>query len=83
LLPLTGVGQKAGSVLRSGWYMPLYDDIAKIKLTTMKRNIILFLSILTLVTARNGQTATSKKSTDYLNEQPVKGDTVQELGNAA
>lgn len=74
MLSLTGVEQKAGSVLRSEQYIPLYDDIVEIKLTTMRRNIILFLGILTLVTACNGQTAASKKSADYLNEQPVKGD---------
>jgi ligand-binding sensor domain-containing protein len=47
----------------------------------MKLNMLLFLSILTLLTSCNGQTSTQKKNTEQFNEQLAKGDTVKELGS--
>jgi ligand-binding sensor domain-containing protein len=44
----------------------------------MKLNLLLFLTILTLLTSCNGQTSNQKGSTS----QFVKGDTVKELGNS-
>ncbi len=51
-------------------------------LTTMKLNILLLLSILTLLTSCNGQTASKQKNNEQLKEQFVKGDTVQALGSS-
>lgn len=48
----------------------------------MKLNILLFLTILTLLTACNGQTSTQKKNTEQSGEQFAKGDTVKELGSS-
>jgi ligand-binding sensor domain-containing protein len=48
----------------------------------MKLNIILFLSILTLLTSCSGQTSNTKKNTDQFKELFVKGDTVKELGSS-
>jgi len=48
----------------------------------MKLNILLFLSILTLLTSCYGQTSKTKKSTDQLKELLIKGDTVKQLGSS-
>ena len=48
----------------------------------MKLNILLFLSILTLLTSCNGQTSNQEKSTEQFDEQSVKGDIVKELGSS-
>ena len=48
----------------------------------MKLNILLFLSILTLLTSCNGQTSKKEKNTDQIKELPVKGDTVKEFGSS-
>jgi ligand-binding sensor domain-containing protein len=47
-------------------------------MTTMKSNILLFLTILTLLTSCNGQTSNQKRSAG----QFTKGDTVKELGSS-
>lgn len=44
----------------------------------MKLNILLFITILTLLTSCNGQTSNQNRSTDHF----TKGDTVKELGNS-
>lgn len=48
----------------------------------MKLNIILFLSILTLLTSCSGQTFNPRKNTDQVKELFVKGDTVKELASS-
>ena len=48
----------------------------------MKLNILLFLTILPLLTSCNGQTSNQKKNTAQFGEQFAKGDTVKELGNS-
>lgn len=48
----------------------------------MKLNILLFLSIITLLTSCNGQTSNLKDNTEQFNEQLAKGDTVKELGSS-
>lgn len=48
----------------------------------MKLNVILFLSILTLLTSCSGQTSNPRKNTDQIKELFVKGDTVKELGSS-
>ena len=48
----------------------------------MKLNILLFLSILTLLTSCNGQTSTKNINTDHINKIIEKGDTVKELGSS-
>jgi len=48
----------------------------------MKWNILLLLSILTLLTSCNGQAATQIKNIEPFSEQFAKGDTVKELGNS-
>lgn len=48
----------------------------------MKLNILLFLSILTLLTSCNGQTTSQKNNTKQFSEQFAKGDTVKELGSS-
>ncbi len=47
----------------------------------MKLNIIIFISILTLLTSCNGQTNTQKISSEKPTEPLVTGDTVRELSN--
>jgi ligand-binding sensor domain-containing protein len=47
----------------------------------MKLNIIIFISILTLLTSCNGQTNTQIISSEKLTEPLVTGDTVRELSN--
>ncbi len=47
-----------------------------VKMATVKLNLLLLLSSVTLLTSCNGQTSNQKKNTDL----SVKGDTVQELG---
>jgi ligand-binding sensor domain-containing protein len=49
-----------------------------IKKMTMKLNILLFLSTITLLTSCNGQTFNQHKKTD----QSIKGDIVKDLGNS-
>lgn len=44
----------------------LYDNTAIINKATMKLNILLILSTITLFTSCNGQTSNQKKSTDQL-----------------
>ncbi len=48
----------------------------------MKSNILLFLSILALLTSCNGQTSDQKIKTEQFNEQFAKGDTVKEPGSS-
>lgn len=48
----------------------------------MKLNMILFLSILTLLTSCSGQTSNLKNNTDQFKELFAKGDTVKELGKS-
>ena len=48
----------------------------------MKINILLFLTILTLLTSCYGQTSNLKKNTEQFSEQFAKGDTVKELGSS-
>jgi ligand-binding sensor domain-containing protein len=47
----------------------------------MKQKILLFLSILTLLTSCNGQTFNQKNNTEQFSEQAARGDTVKETGN--
>lgn len=49
---------------------------------TMKLNLHLFFSMLTLLTSCNGQTSTHKNNTKQSNEKLVKGDTLNELGSS-
>ena len=48
----------------------------------MKLNILILLSILTLLTSCNGQTSNQKKYIEQFSEQFAKGDTVRELGSS-
>ncbi len=48
----------------------------------MKLNILLFLTILPLLTSCNGQPSNQKKNTAQFGEQFAKGDTVKELGSS-
>lgn len=52
------------------------------QLSTMKLNLIILLSILTLCTSCSGQTSYPKKNTDQFKDLVVKGDTVNELDNS-
>ncbi len=51
---------------------------ASVQPTTMKQNILLFLTILTLLTSCNGQTSDQQQNTIQL----IKGDTLKELGSS-
>lgn len=74
----TVCGFKSQPSLSPKRYWQLYDDTETIKQATMKRNIFLFLGILTLLTSCNGSIPNTKKSADHF----VNGDTVKELGSS-
>ena len=48
----------------------------------MKLSILIFLSIISLLTSCNGHTSNLKNNTEQFNEQFAKGDTVKELGRS-
>ena len=60
----------------------LYPDTANTKLMTMKSNLLLCLSIVTLWSSCDGQTATEHKTAVHFSEQFATGDTVNELGSS-